>query len=119
MNWSGLIFLGMRYVQRSRAKITLLVATFTLVWMLPLSIGLLVKRAETELRARAVQTPLLLGKAGSGLELTFNGLYFTKPKIASLSFRHVDAVRETGLAEAIPVYARFSSSGYRIVVRSL
>ncbi len=119
MNWSGLIFLGMRYVQRNRAKVTLLIAAFTLVWLLPLSIGVLVKRAETQLRARAVETPLLLGKAGSALELTFNGLYFTKPAIATLPYRQVEEIRESGLAEAIPLYARFSASGYRIVGTSL
>ena len=119
MNWSGLIFLGMRYVQRNQTKVTLLIAAFTLVWLLPLSIGLLVKRAETQLRARAVETPLLLGKAGSALELTFNGLYFTKPAIATLPYRQVEEVRESGLAEAIPLYARFSASGYRIVGTSL
>lgn len=119
MNWSGLIFLGMRYVQRNRGKVTLLIAAFTLVWLLPLSIGLLVKRAETQLRARAVETPLLLGKTGSALELTFNGLYFTKPAIATLPYRQVEEVRESGLAEAIPLYARFSASGYRIVGTSL
>lgn len=119
MNWSGLIFLGMRYVQRNRGKVTLLIAAFTLVWLLPLSIGLLVKRAETQLRARAVESPLLLGKSGSALELSFNGLYFTKPAIATLAYRHVEEVRESGLAEAIPLYARFSASGYRIVGTSL
>lgn len=119
MNWGGLIFLGMRYVQRNRGKVTLLIAAFTLVWLLPLSIGLLVKRAETQLRARAVETPLLLGKTGSALELTFNGLYFTKPAIATLPYRQVEEVRESGLAEAIPLYARFSASGYRIVGTSL
>ena len=119
MNWSGLVFLGMRYVQRNRGKVTLLIAAFTLVWLLPLSIGLLVKRAETQLRARAVETPLLLGKTGSALELTFNGLYFTKPAIATLPYRQVEEVRESGLAEAIPLYARFSASGYRIVGTSL
>ena len=119
MNWSGLIFLGMRHVQRNRGKVTLLIAAFTLVWLLPLSIGLLVKRAETQLRARAVETPLLLGKTGSALELTFNGLYFTKPAIATLPYRQVEEVRKSGLAEAIPLYARFSASGYRIVGTSL
>ncbi len=119
MNWGGLIFLGMRYVQRNRGKVTLLIAAFTLVWLLPLSIGLLVKRAETQLRARAVETPLLLGKTGSALELTFNGLYFTKPAIATLPYRQVEEVRESGLAEAIPLYARFSAAGYRIVGTSL
>ncbi len=119
MNWSGVIFLGMRYVQRNRTKVTLLIAAFTLVWLLPLSIGLIVKKAEAQLRSRAVETPLLLGHAGSALELTFNGLYFTKPGIATLPYREVETVMDSGLAEAIPVYARFTASGHRIVGTSL
>jgi putative ABC transport system permease protein len=119
MNWSGFVFLGFHYVKRNGAKVVLLIAAFTLVWLLPLSIGLLVKRAETELRSRAVDTPLLLGHAGSALELTFNGLYFTKEGIATLPFRVVEDIFDTEIAEAIPIYAKFSASGHRIVGTSL
>lgn len=119
MNWSGLVFLGFRYVERNRGKVVLLIAAFTLVWLLPLSIGLVVKRAETELRSRAIDTPLLLGHAGSALELTFNGLYFTKPGVTTLPFRVVEDVFDMEIAEAIPLYARFLASGHRIVGTSL
>lgn len=119
MNWDGIVFLGFRYVKRNRAKVVLLIAALTLVWLLPLSIGLLVKRAETDLRSRAFDTPLLLGHAGSALELTFNGLYFTKEEIATLPFRVVEDILDTEIAEAIPLYAKFSASGHRIVGTSL
>ncbi len=119
MNWSGVLFLGLRYLQRNRVKTLLLVAAFTLVWLLPAGIGLIVAKVEAQLRARAEGTPLLLGQAGSPLELVFNGLYFTKPQVATLPLREVDAVAETGFAEVIPIYARYSAGGHRIVGTSL
>jgi len=119
MNTRGVFFLGLRYLQRNRAKTVLLVAAFTLVWLLPAGIGLIVAKVEAQLRARAEQTPLLLGQAGSPLELVFNGLYFTKPQVATLPLREVDAVAETGFATVIPIYARYSAGGHRIVGTSL
>ncbi len=119
MNGSGILFLGLRYLQRNRAKTLLLVAAFTLVWLLPAGIGLVVSRVEAQLRARAQETPLLLGQAGSPLELVFNGLYFTKPGVATMPLREVEAVQESGLANAIPIYARYSAGGNRIVGTSL
>ncbi len=119
MNWSGISYLGMRYISRNRAKVSLLIAAFTLVWLLPLAIGVLVKTAESQLRERASATPLLLGHAGSALELTFNGLYFTKPDVATIPFREFEAVEDSGLASAIPIYSRFTTEGHRIVGTSL
>jgi len=119
MNGSGIIFLGFRYLQRNRIKTLLLVAAFTLVWLLPSGIGLIVSRVEAQLRARAMETPLLLGQAGSPLELVFNGLYFTRPDLATMPARELDTVAESGLASVIPLYARFSAGGHRIVGTSL
>lgn len=119
MNGSGVIYLGLRYLQRNRIKTLLLIAAFTLVWLLPAGIGLIVAKVEAQLRARAVETPLLLGQAGSPLELVFNGLYFTKPQVATLPLREVDAVAETGFARVIPIYARYTAGAHRIVGTSL
>lgn len=119
MNGRGIIFLGLRYLLRNRVKTFLLVAAFTLVWLLPSAIGLIVSRVETQLRARALETPLLLGQAGSPLELVFNGLYFTRPDLATLPASAIDSIAESGLASVIPLYARFSAGGHRIVGTSL
>ena len=82
MNWRGVLFLDWRYLAGNRVKTLLLVAAFTLVWLLPSGLALVVGKVEERLRSRAGETPLLLGQAGSPLELVFNGLYFTKPGIA-------------------------------------
>lgn len=119
MNWRGVLFLGWRYLAGNRVKTLLLVAAFALVWLLPAGLALIVGKAEERLRSRAEGTPLLLGQAGSPLELVFNGLYFTKPAIANLPFRETEAVAESGLGTAIPLYARFSAGGHRIVGTTL
>lgn len=119
MNLPGVIHLGARYLARNRAKTCLLVAAFTLVWLLPAGISLLVGKFESHLRARAEGTPLLIGQAGSPLELVFNGLYFTKPGIARLTEADAERVAENGDALVIPLYARFSAQGHRIVGTTL
>ncbi len=119
MNLPGTLFLGWRHLCRNRVKTALLIAAFALVWLLPAGIALLVGKAESQLRDRAHGTPLLLGQAGSPLELVFNGLYFTKPRIASLRHGEAETVAEDGLADAIPLHVRFSTGGHRIVGTTL
>ena len=119
MNIRGVFILGLRYLARHRAKTVLLVAAFTLALLLPSAISRVVAHVESQLRSRALDTQLVLGHAGSALELTFNALYFTKPGISTISFGEVAELNDTGLAQAIPLYARFSSGGYRIVGTNL
>lgn len=119
MNLGGVLFLGRRYLGRNRVKTALLVAAFTLVWLLPAGIALVVGKVESQLRARAEGTPLLLGQAGSPLELVFNGLYFTKPAIATLRHGETEAIAESGLGTVIPLYARYSAANHRIVGTTL
>jgi putative ABC transport system permease protein len=119
MNLGGVLFLGRRYLGRNRVKTSLLVAAFTLVWLLPAGIALVVGKVESQLRARAEGTPLLLGQAGSPLELVFNGLYFTKPAVATLPYGETEAIVESGLGMVIPLYARYTAANHRIVGTTL
>ncbi|MDA7920248.1 ABC transporter permease [Verrucomicrobiales bacterium] len=119
MNFRGLLYLGARYLTRHKARTLILVSAFTLVWLLPSLIAMVVGQVENRIRARAGETPFLLGKSGSALELAFNGLYFTKPEIQVLPFREVEAVQADDLATAIPIYSRFTAGKNRIVGTSI
>ena len=119
MNLSGSLHLGLAYLKRQRAKTLLLIGALTVTLMLPAAISVLVGEAERHLRSRAVATPLLIGARGSSLELVFNGLYFSKPEIATLSKAQADEAGRDGLATVIPLYARFSAKGHRIVGTSV
>ncbi|NNE92576.1 MAG: ABC transporter permease, partial [Verrucomicrobiales bacterium] len=117
MNTSGILHLGTRYLRRQRGKVVLLVAALSMSIILPFGISIFVKEAETHLRARAKTTPLLLGALGSELELVFNGLYFSKPKVATFAIGEIE--KPTDYADTIPVYARFTANEHRIVGTTL
>ena len=116
MNWRGIWHLGSRYLRQNRVKTALLVSAFSLVWLLPALVALVVSQAESHLRERAESTPLLLGRTGSPLELVFNGLYFTKPKQAVFPIGEARSnARDNEAVKVIPIYARFSAGPHRIV----
>jgi putative ABC transport system permease protein len=119
MNLAGGLHLGLAYLHRQRAKTLLLVGALTVTLLLPAAIVVLVDAAERHLRARSDATPLLLGAPGSALELAFNGLYFSKPEIATLTKAQADDAARDALALSIPLHARFSAQGHRIVGTSL
>lgn len=119
MNWRGIFYLGSRYLARNRAKAILLISAFTLVWLLPAAIALVVSEVEEKLRSRAADTSLVLGHAGSALELTFNALYFTKPGIATFPRSEADELAQSELASIIPLYVRYTAGDHRIVGTTL
>ncbi|MDF1815834.1 MAG: ABC transporter permease [Verrucomicrobiales bacterium] len=113
MNWPGIWHLGTRYIRRNRTKTILLTAAFTLVWLLPTTVARVVSLAEKHLRSRAADTPLIIGRTGSPLELVFNGLYFTRPEITTFPYREATELDDD--VSAIPIYARYSAQENRIV----
>lgn len=119
MKLSGSLYLGWRHLLRHKAKAALLTGALTLAIFLPLGVSLFVSQAEARLRARAAETPLLLGAPGSPLELVFNGLYFSQPELAPLTPRQMQAAEEGGWARGIPLQARYHSRGHRIVGTTL
>ena len=119
MKLTGSHYLGWRHLQRHKAKTALLTGALTLAVFLPVGVSLFVSQAETRLRARAVETPLLLGAPGSPLELVFNGLYFNQPELAPLTMRQMHETREGNWGHAIPLNARYHARGHRIVGTSL
>ena len=119
MNLRGSIYLGLRYLKRHRGKAVLLITAISLSIFLPLAILLVVHKAEIHLRSRADSTPLLLGAPGSPLELVFNGLYYSKPRIARITLGDAQKLSEKRMAEAIPIYARYQARDHRIVGTSL
>ncbi|MGD8377891.1 MAG: hypothetical protein PVF68_17310, partial [Acidobacteriota bacterium] len=68
---------------------------------------------------RAAATPLLVGAAGSPLELTLNSLYFRAEVPEPLEYGEVSRVAGGGLARAIPLHVRFRARGHPIVGTTL
>ena len=112
---SDLLYLAWRYVAFHRWKTTVLVLAITLVVFLPVTLNILVERSAAQLIARAEVTPLLIGAKGSPLELALNSLYFEGGSPEAMRYADTLVVQESGLAQPVPLYARFSASGFPIV----
>ncbi len=116
---SDTLYLAWRYVSYHHWKTLILTLAITLVVFLPAALNILVERSAQQLLARAESTPYLFGAKGSPLELTLNSLYFEGGEPDTLSYSDIDAIRNSGLAAPVPLYARFSSNGFPIVGTSL
>ncbi len=116
---TGALFLGWRYLAHHRIKTSILVAATALMLFLPAGTRLLVEDGAAALRARADATPLILGAAGSELELVLNTLYFHAESPRTLRHAALEKARATGLATLIPIDARFRAQGAPIVGTSL
>jgi putative ABC transport system permease protein len=116
---SGALFLGWRYLVFHKLKTGILAASITLMLFLPAATRLLVNDSAVALTSRADQTPLLVGAAGSPLELVLSSLYFHAEQPPELPFASFLELRDTGWAKAIPLNTRFHSRGSPIVGTSL
>jgi putative ABC transport system permease protein len=115
----GALLLGWKYLAHHRLKGAILVAAVTLMIFLPAATRLLVSDSAEALTERADETPLLLGAAGSPLELVLNALYFHPEQPPPLTHSDFTALRDTGLARSVPLYTRFHSRGDPIVGTTL
>ena len=116
---SGALFLGWRYLAFHKLKSAILIASVTLMMFLPAATRLLVEDSAQAMTARADSTPLVVGASGSPLELILNSIYFHPEQPPALPFSVADEMLGTGLAEVIPMHARYHSQGAPIVGTTL
>ncbi len=113
------LYMAWRYVAYHRIKSMILVAAIALIIFIPTALRVLVRQGEIQLTARARATPLLLGAKDSPLELALNSLYFSADVPETIAFSRTQDIRESRLADAIPLYVRFRSQGDPIVGTSM
>jgi putative ABC transport system permease protein len=113
------LYIAWRYIASNRAKTITLVACITLIAILPVSLELLLNESETQLLARAVSTPLVVGIRGSSLDLVMNTLYYGDEIPDLISMEASEQVSQSGLALPIPMYVRYQARGFPIVGTTL
>jgi putative ABC transport system permease protein len=113
------LYMAWRYFAYHRVIGAVLVAAIAAIVFIPCALWVLVGQAEQQLTARADGTPLLLGAKASPLELSLNSLYFAADAPDPIPYAEVDAIRDSGLAHAIPLYVRYRSQDAPIVGTSL
>ena len=109
------LFLAWRYVAGHKMKSVILAACVAFTVYLPLSVNALVARGQARLLERAHATPLVVGARGSRTDLTLHALHFRMRTPGNLTEGTLDAVRETGFGEVIPLFLAFEARGYPIV----
>ncbi|MCC6982363.1 MAG: ABC transporter permease [Bauldia sp.] len=115
----GTLYLAGQYLRFHFWRSLVLVLAIALILTVPVAIHLLLGASERQLTARAEATPLLIGARGSTLDLVMNSLYFTEDRPPPASIAASDAVWDSGLATAIPLYVRFQAQGAPIVGTTL
>jgi len=113
------LYLAWRYLVFHRLKTIILVTSIMLIVYLPTGLNVVVEQSAEHLTTRAEETPLLIGANGSPLELSLNSLYFSSDHPELIDYAEAISVRDSGLADAIPLYVRFRSRSHPIVGTSL
>jgi len=111
----GVIYLAWKYLSYHRWKTITLAATITLMLFIPAAMQILIEQTSQQLKARAVNTPLLIGARGSPLELVLNSLYLEAKSPTPLTYEEVIRLRKKDSTQAIPLHVRFRAQGAPIV----
>ena len=112
-------YIAWKYVSYNKVRTAVLVACITLVSFLPFALQLLLDESERQLMSRAVETPLVVGKKGSALDLVMNSLYFGDDVPELMTMAASDRITATDLALPVPMYVRFKARGNPIVATTL
>jgi putative ABC transport system permease protein len=111
------LYLAWQYIRFNKVKTIILVASITLIAVLPLALEVLLAESERQLLSRAQTTPLLIGAKGSSLDLAMNSLYFDDEVPELMTMEAADRVYDTELALPIPLYVRFLSVSMHVASR--
>jgi putative ABC transport system permease protein len=109
------LYLAWQYIRFNKFKTIILVASITLIAVLPLALEILLAESERQLLDRAESTPLLVGAKGSALDLAMNSLYFDDEVPELMTMAATERIYDTELALPIPLYVRFQARGLPIV----
>jgi putative ABC transport system permease protein len=111
----GSLYLAWQYIRFNKFKTIILVASITLIAVLPLALEILLSESERQLLNRAESTPLLVGAKGSALDLAMSSLYFDDEVPELMTMEAAERIYDTDLALPIPLYVRFQARGLPIV----
>tara|TARA_R110002072_G_scaffold302710_2_gene487647 strand:- start:170228 stop:171412 length:1185 start_codon:yes stop_codon:yes gene_type:complete len=112
---NGTFLLARRYLWHHRVRSAVLVGCLTLMFLLPIGLQFFSTHLEARLTERASATPLVVGSAGSELELALHALYFRGQPSRETTVAESNRISESDLAKSIPMLVRFKAEGWPIV----
>lgn len=107
------------YLRHHPYKTMILVLSVMLTLYLPLTVYLLVNDYQARLTARAESTPIVIGPKGNRFDLVFHALYFRVKPPTGLTMNEVELIRDSGLAQPIPLHGMFTARGSSIIGTSI
>ncbi|MDG1985759.1 MAG: hypothetical protein P8M11_14470 [Planctomycetota bacterium] len=116
---SGILFLAWRHAAAHRARTSILIACVALALWVPWTAGALAGQYDQTLRARAAETPLILGAPGNRYDLTLAALYFRPSRLETVPYQELERLQEGGKATLVPLHMRFTARGNPIVATSV
>lgn len=111
----GLPLLVVRRLGHEWVQTVLLVACLAGACLIPIAGRLMLDRTGDELRRRAAETPLVVGVAGSPIELVLGSLYFDRGDLGILPYAETLELDEDREVLAIPLSLGFTARGAAIV----
>ncbi|MHA7879913.1 MAG: ABC transporter permease [Saccharospirillum sp.] len=100
-------YLAWRYLNFHRRQTAVLVLVLAVIMAVPALLNTTLQATDARLTERADGTPLLIGARGSRLDLAMSSLYFSDDRPEPVSMAASEAIWDSGLAMAIPLYNRF------------
>lgn len=100
----SIIYLAFRYVLYHRFKTTILIFCVSLSIFLPLAGKSVLDDVEGEMRARAVDTPFVIGAKGSQFDLALHALYLDIKPPETISYSAFRFVRKAKPGFILPIY---------------
>lgn len=116
---SGPLKLAWQYIRFHKLKSAILIGCIVLSALLPIAVKILLWQFNEKLVSRADSTPAVIGAKGSDLDLTLSALYFKADSVDPVPFSAVSMIRDSGLAQAIPIHAMYTARDFPVVGTSL
>lgn len=111
----GSLLLAVAHARHHRGRVLLLSSLVFLSMVLPLGTNSVSARFATEVRARASDTPLVIGAKGSRFDLVMSCLYFRNSREEDIAMRDVRSLVAAGSATVIPLRLGHSARGNPII----
>ena len=111
----GSLYLAWMHVRYHAGRSALLVVVLATLGAMPLMTERLAALAETQLLARADETPLIYGPPGSQLDLSMTALFFEGAPRAELTMADYDTLADMGLGTPLPLLRTHLARGFPVV----
>lgn len=114
-----ILFLSWQYLRYDRLRTAIMILALTTVFFLPTLLNLVTSVSSAYLTGRSESTPLVMGSAGSSLDLVMEALYFRRSSADDIRWSDIQDIREYNLGRVIPMHTGFTAQAIPVVGTTL